>query len=128
VAEVDYSRDQVGKSFRTDALIEICKKINKKAVVKKLDQELQPEDAHKFDMLIFCDIYDIDRVIRIDTLLRESGMQECGVIFAGQMGFYGYMFTDFGDAFKMMNTGKHLPVLLIDNITNEEEGRVTVNK
>jgi ubiquitin-activating enzyme E1 len=44
------------------------------------------------------------------------------------MGFYGYMFTDFGEAFKMMNTGKHLPVLLIDSITNEEEGRVTVNK
>jgi ubiquitin-activating enzyme E1 len=50
------------------------------------------------------------------------------VIFAGQMGFYGYMFTDFGEAFKMMNTGKHLPVLLIDSITNEEEGRVIVNK
>lgn len=50
------------------------------------------------------------------------------MIFAGQMGFYGYMFTDFGEGFKMMNTGKHLPVLLIEEITNEEEGRVTVNR
>jgi hypothetical protein len=66
----DYPCEQVSKTFRADSLIETCKKINKKAIVKKLDQELQPEDAHKFDLLIFCDVYDIDRVIRIDTLLR----------------------------------------------------------
>lgn len=70
------------------------------------------EDAHKYDLLIFCDVYDVDRVIKINSTLRENRV-ETGVIFTGQLGFYGYLYSDFGQEFKMLNTGKQLPVLLI---------------
>ena len=85
------------------------------------------EDAHKYDLLIFCDVYDVDRVIKINSTLRENRV-ETGVIFTGQLGFYGYLYSDFGQEFKMLNTGKQLPVLLIENITSENEGKVTLNK
>ena len=75
------------------------------------------EEAYKYDLLIFCDVYDVDRVIKINSNLRENRV-ETGVILAGQMGFYCYMYSDFGQEFKMLNTGKQLPVLLVEDVSN----------
>lgn len=91
----------------------------------KVNTEITEEDCLKYDVVIFCDIYDIGRVMSIDKFIRSQKNSKTVVMFAVQLGFFGLFVTDFGDEWEMFNSGIEFPKISISNITNEEKGRVT---
>lgn len=54
----------------------------------------------QFDVVVFTDCYEIDKLIVIDNHCRSNNI---GFIIGGSLGVYGYSFTDFGDSFKNLD-------------------------
>ena len=77
-------------------MIEVCHRINNKVYVDKVNAEINEEECLKYDIIIFCDIYDLGRVIAIDKAIRHA-KQKTVVMFACQFGFSGILITDFGE-------------------------------
>jgi hypothetical protein len=115
----------VGKKTRADHLIEICHRLNNKVYVDKLNTEITEEDCLKYDVVIFCDIYDIGRIMAIDKFIRSQKNSKTVVMYAIQLGFFGLFVTDFGDDWEMFNSGVEFPKINIKSISNEERGKVT---
>jgi hypothetical protein len=59
----------------------------------------------KYDVIVFCDIYDLGRVLSIDKFIRSQKNSKTVVMFACQMGFFGMLITDFGEEWEMFNSG-----------------------
>lgn len=91
----------------------------------KLNTEITEEDCLKYDVVIFCDVYDIGRVMSIDKFIRSQKNSKTVVMYALQMGFFGLFATDFGEEWEMFNSGVEFPKISISSITNEERGCVT---
>ena len=106
-------------------MIELCHRLNNKVYVDKLNSEINEEDCLKYDVLVFCDIYDIGRVMAIDKFVRNQKNSKTVVMYAIQLGFFGLFVTDFGEEWEMFNSGIEFPKIAIRNISNEERGRVT---
>ena len=53
-------------------MIELCHRLNNKVYVDKLNTEITEEDCLKYDVIIFCDIYDIGRISSIDKFVRAQ--------------------------------------------------------
>ncbi len=70
-------------------------------------------------MVIFCDIYDLGRVICIDKFIRSQKQSKTVVLYAAQMGFFGLMLSNFGEEWEMYHSGQDFPKINIKNITNE---------
>jgi hypothetical protein len=87
----------VGKKTRADQLIELCHRLNNKVYVDKLNTEISEEDCLKYDVVIFCDIYDIGRIMAIDKSIRSQKNSKTVLMFAIQLGFFGLFATDFGN-------------------------------
>lgn len=117
----------MGKKTRADQLIEVCHRLNNKVYVDKLNTEIGEEDCLKYDVVIFCDIYDIGRIMAIDKFIRSQKNSKTVVMFALQLGFFGLFVTDFGSEWEMFNSGVEFPKINVSNITNEERGKVTTN-
>lgn len=81
----------------------------------------------KYDVVIFCDVYDIGRIMAIDKFIRSQKNSKTVVMFALQLGFFGLFATDFGEEWEMFNSGVEFPKIRITGITNEERGKVTTN-
>jgi hypothetical protein len=47
-------------------------------------------------VVIFCDVYDLGRVICIDKFIKQQKMSKTVVMYGCQMGYFGLMITDFG--------------------------------
>ena len=92
----DYGREYVGKKSRAEHMIELCHRLNNKVYVDKLNTEITEEDCLKYDVIIFCDIYDIGRIISIDKFVRSQKNSKTVVMYAIQLGFFGLFVTDFG--------------------------------
>ncbi len=73
---------------------------------------------------MFCDVYDLGRIISIDKAIRQQ-KQKTVVMFASQFGYSGIMVTDFGEEWDMFHSGQELPRIPIKAISNAEKGRVT---
>ena len=86
-------------------MIELCHRLNNKVYVDKLNTEITEEDCLKYDVLIFCDIYDIGRVISIDKFVRAQKNSKTVVMYTIQLGFFGLFVTDFGEEWEMFNSG-----------------------
>jgi hypothetical protein len=78
----------------------------------------------KYDVIIFCDIYDLGRIMTINKILRQQ-KQKIVLMYACQLGYSAIMMTDFGEEWDMFHSGEELPRIKIANITNAEKGRVT---
>lgn len=114
----------MGKKTRADHLIEVCHRLNNKVYVDKLNSEITEEECLKYDVVIFCDVYDIGRILDIDKFIRSQKNAKTVVMFAMQMGFFGLFATDFGDEWEMFNSGVEFPKINITGISSEERGRV----
>lgn len=101
----DYGKDYIGKKTRADHLIELCHRLNNKVYVDKLNTEIGEEDCLKYDVVIFCDVYDIGRVMSIDKFIRSQKNAKTVVMYALQLGFFGLFATDFGEEWEMFNSG-----------------------
>ena len=108
-------------------MIELCHRLNNKVYVDKLNTEITEEDCLKYDLIIFCDIYDIGRIISIDKFVRSQKNSKTVVMYAIQLGFFGLFVTDFGQEWEMFNSGVEFPKINIKNITSEERGKVTTS-
>ena len=86
-------------------MIELCHRLNNKVYVDKLNTEITEEDCLKYDVIIFCDIYDIGRIISIDKFVRAQKNSKTVVMYAIQLGFFGLFVTDFGEEWEMFNSG-----------------------
>lgn len=86
-------------------MIELCHRLNNKVYVEKINSEINEEDCLKYDVIIFCDIYDIGRVMAIDKFVRSQKNSKTVVMYAIQLGFFGLLVTDFGDEWEMFNSG-----------------------
>lgn len=86
-------------------MIELCHRLNNKVYVEKLNSEITEEECLKYDVIIFCDIYDIGRVMAIDKFVRSQKNSKTVVMYAIQLGFFGLLVTDFGDEWEMFNSG-----------------------
>lgn len=102
---LDYGKDYIGKKTRADHLIELCHRLNNKVYVDKLNTEIGEEDCLKYDVVIFCDVYDIGRVMSIDKFIRSQKNAKTVVMYALQLGFFGLFATDFGEEWEMFNSG-----------------------
>lgn len=79
----------------------------------------------KYDVIIFCDIYDIGRIMSIDKFVRSQKNSKTVVMYAIQLGYFGLFVTDFGDEWEMFNSGIEFPKINVKTITNDERGKVT---
>ena len=79
--------------------------MNNKVYVDKLNTEINEEDCLKYDVVIFCDIYDIGRIMNINKAIRAQKNSKTVVMMALQMGFFGLFVTDFGEEWEMFNSG-----------------------
>jgi hypothetical protein len=75
-------------------------------------------------VIIFCDIYDLGRIMTINKIVRQS-KQKIVLMYACQLGYSAIIMTDFGEEWDMFHSGEELPRINITNITNAEKGRVT---
>ena len=90
--------------------------------------EINGEYIKQFDVVVFTDYYDIDRLIEYNEICHSQA-KPIGFILAGSLGLYGYTFVDFGDSFRVFDrTGEELRSTIVVNVTKEENGIVTVHE
>ena len=114
----------MGRKTRADYIIEMCHKLNNKVYVDKINAELTEETCLKYDIIIFCDVYDLGRIISINKALRQQ-KQKSVVMYACQMGYSGVILTDFGEEWDMYHSGQESPRIPVKAITNSQKGKVT---
>lgn len=73
----------------------MCHRLNNKIYVDKNNTEVSEETCSKYDIIIFCDIYDLGRIISINKSIRQQ-KQKTVVMYASQYGYSGILITDFG--------------------------------
>ena len=100
----------------------MCHRLNNKVYVDKINTELTEETCLKYDIIIFCDVYDLSRVISINKALRQQ-KQKSVVMYASQMGYSGIILTDFGEEWDMNHSGQEAPRIPIKHISNAQKGR-----
>jgi hypothetical protein len=105
----------------------MCHKLNNKVYVDKTNTEISEEGCLKYDVVVFCDILDLGRVICIDKFIRTQKQSKTVVIYGAQMGFFGLTITNFGDDWEMYHSGQEFVKINIVNITSEERGKVTTS-
>lgn len=73
----------------------------------------------RFDVVVFTDIYEIDKLIHYNEMCRQK---KIGFIYAGLLGLYSYIFVDFGYQFEISDTnGENINSALITGILKEEK-------
>jgi len=102
----------------------MCHRLNPKVYVDKLNIELSEDNCLNYDIIIFCDIYDLGRVLTIDKFVRSHKQSKTVVMYAAQMGYFGLLITDFGEDWEIFHSGHESPKISIQNITNQEKGQV----
>jgi hypothetical protein len=74
----------------------MCHRLNNKVYVDKVNTEVSEETCLKYDIIIFCDVYDLGRIIAIDKTLRHH-KQKTVLMYACQFGYSSMLVTDFGE-------------------------------
>jgi ubiquitin-activating enzyme E1 len=78
-----------------------------------------------FNCVVFTEPVKESTLLEYNTFCRENQIK---FIIVQTRGVFGFLFNDFGDDFLVVEPSGEKPTrFLIDNITNEEEGVVTVN-
>jgi hypothetical protein len=61
-----------------------------------MNTEISDEDCLKYDVVIFCDIYDLGRVMAADKFVRSQKNSKTVIMYGTQLGLFGIFVTDFG--------------------------------
>lgn len=96
----------------------MCHKLNNKVYVDKTATEITEEGCLKYDVVIFCDVWDLGRVICIDKFIRSQKQSKTVVLYGAQMGFFGLAINDFGEEWEMYHSGQDFPKVNITKITS----------
>ena len=122
-----YTKEEhAGKVSRTTASIEKLKELNPHVTVDAHTGNLEESLVKDYDIFVITDYYDLPKLINLNKAARAAGK---GFIMTGNLGLYGYLFTDFGDSFKISDKdGEENRSAIVVSITNEENGVVTVHE
>ncbi|KRW99025.1 Molybdenum cofactor biosynthesis, MoeB [Pseudocohnilembus persalinus] len=126
-----YKESDVDTRLRQDVCMQYLRQINSKLNVKIEDgYKLNSQELlHQFDLVIISDVYDFKLLQEINDICRQKKPQATGLIYAGQLGLYSFLFQDFGTDFKINDRdGEDVYPYLITNITKSDPGVVTIHK
>lgn len=102
----------------------MCHRLNNKVYVDKVNAEITEETCLKYDIIVFCDMYDVGRVLNIDRAIRQQ-KQKTVILYACQLGYSGIILSDFGEEWDMFHSGQDSPKIPIQSISNSQRGKVT---
>ena len=124
-----YLQEQdAGVRTRSEASLPQLKDLNPYVNVDTYKGEINGEYIKQFDVVVFTDYYDIDKLIEYNEICHSQA-KPIGFILAGSLGLYGYTFVDFGDSFRVFDrTGEEVRSTIVVNVTKEENGIVTVHE
>ena len=87
--------------------------------------KIKNKEHLKYDVIVITEFLPKKLIIEIDELCRQN---EIGLIFACELGIYGFFFVDFGNEFIIYDkTGEEPKEYLINSITKEKNGKVFIN-
>lgn len=120
------SEKDVNIKRRDEACIESLKGLNPEVNINKFESlEILKQNVKNYDILVITEIYDIQMIIELNNICRENNKK---FIYTSNLGLSGFVFDDFGDEHIILNkTGDEPSNFIIKNITNEKEGKVTIN-
>ena len=122
------SEHDVGKRTRADASLPQLKDLNPYVNVDAYKGELTCDYLKQFDVVVFTDFYDINKLIEFNEMCHSQA-KPIGFVLAGSLGLYGFTFVDYGDSFRVFDrTGEELRGTIVVSITKEEKGIVTVHE
>jgi ubiquitin-activating enzyme E1 len=87
---------------------------------------LTEEVLGQFNVVIFTDFYDREKLIQYNEFCRSKGI---AFIYTGSLGLYGFGFVDFGDNHVVLDKdGEELKSCMVSHISQEKEAVVTVHE
>ena len=124
-----YLQEQdAGKKTRSEASLPQLKDLNSYVNVDTYKGEINGEYIKQFDVVVFTDYYDIDKLIEYNEICHSQA-KPIGFILAGSLGLYGFTFVDFGDSFRVFDrTGEKAKINFIFDITKNDKGIVMVQE
>eukprot|EP00331_Platyophrya_macrostoma_P026910 CAMPEP_0176448834 /NCGR_PEP_ID=MMETSP0127-20121128/26065_1 /TAXON_ID=938130 /ORGANISM="Platyophrya macrostoma, Strain WH" /LENGTH=1012 /DNA_ID=CAMNT_0017835951 /DNA_START=78 /DNA_END=3116 /DNA_ORIENTATION=+ len=118
----------VGKASRAEASLRQLRDLNPYVKVEVHDAEVTEDFLSNFDVVVFTDSYDVDKLIKFNNFCRNRD-KPIGFIYTGLLGLYGFTFVDFGPKFACLDaTGEDPKSAIISNITCEATGIVTTHE
>ena len=129
------SEEDVGKKNRDEACLEKLKNLNSyvKVDVFKIEQknnideyiQLFCEKMKKYNVVVFTELHPMYFIDKIDKACRENKIK---LIYGMCLGLVGYIFTDFGPEYTIIDeTGEEIQSYIVKNITKEKYGLVTID-
>lgn len=113
-----YLREEhVGKVSRAEASQPQLSELNSYVQVKVHKGEITNELLAQFDVVVFTDCYDIEKLTAFNNFCRSKGI---GFIYSGNLGLFGFAFVDFGAKFKCFDpTGEEPRNAIVVGVTQE---------
>ena len=125
--------DVNNKKRRDEACLYKLSKLNPYVIVNIMEgenlinhiKETLSENDKKYDVIVISEFLPKKTIIEIDQICRQN---KIGLIFACEVGIYGFCFVDFGDDHIIYDkNGIEPKTYLIDSITKEEKGKVIIS-
>ena len=93
-------------------------------IIQNIKKKLKDPEL-KYNLVVITEFLPRKTIEEIDELCRNENI---GFILSLEFGIYGFIFVDFGKNFTVYDeTGDEVKEYLIEKITKEEEGKVTIN-
>jgi len=90
--------------------------------------EINVNFLHQFDIVVFTDFYDINKLVEWNNALRALE-KPIGFIFAGNLGLYGFVFVDYGPNFTVLDKdGEDPKSSIIAMITNDNPAQIATHE
>ena len=129
------SESDVGKVNRDEACLKKLSQLNSyvKVDILKVEQKnnideyikLFCEKLMKYNVVVFTELHPMYFIDKVDKECRVKGIK---IIYGICLGLAGYVFTDFGPSYKIIDeTGEEIQSYLVKSITKEKNGLVTID-
>lgn len=93
-------------------------------IIQDIKNKLENQEL-KYNLVVITEFLPKKQLIEINDLCRNNNI---GFILSLELGIFGFIFVDFGDNFTIFDeTGDEVKEYLIDSITKEKEGKVSIN-
>ncbi|CAF0884359.1 unnamed protein product [Brachionus calyciflorus] len=108
---------------RVDACFDDLKNLNPYVKIECFNSETDLENLNflkKFNCVILTELYDLDKLVRINKICREN---DINFILSNTFGLFGYSFTDFGSNFEVLDADgeDYKDVFILKISKNERE-------
>ena len=93
-------------------------------IIKDIQKTLKDPES-KYNLIVITELLPRKDIEEINELCRKENI---GFILSLEFGIYAYIFVDFGNSFTIYDEkGDEIKEYLIEKITKEEKGKVTIN-